>query len=85
LDNEVHVTAVPAQSRKDAKNKKFEARNPKFETISNDQNMQNSRQASFGFGVLDFSHLRFVVSEFVSDFDIRISDLFRSMLSREIC
>jgi len=48
-----------AQRRKGAKNKKFEARKrprgPKFETISNVQNMQNSKQASFGFGVLDFS------------------------------
>ena len=28
-----------AKDAKRAKNKKFEARNPKFETISNDQNM----------------------------------------------
>jgi hypothetical protein len=45
-------------SRKDAKaprkKGKFEARNPKFETKSNDQTMQNSKQASIGFGVLDF-------------------------------
>jgi hypothetical protein len=46
--------------RKGAKNKKFEARNPKSETISNDQNTQNSKQASFRFGVLDFPDLRFI-------------------------
>jgi hypothetical protein len=57
---------------------KFEARNPKFETNSNDQNMQNSKQAPFGFDVLDFPDWRFIVSAFVSvrgvAFDIRISD-----------
>jgi hypothetical protein len=47
-------------SRKGAKNKKFEARNPKFETISNDQNMSNYKKASFGFGVLNFPNLRFI-------------------------
>jgi hypothetical protein len=60
-----------------ARNQKFEARNPKFETNSNDKNRENSKQTSLGFGVLDFPDLRFVcLSEFVSDFDIRISDLF---------
>jgi len=73
-----------ADSRKDAKfgkNKKFEARNPKFETNSNVQIMQNSKPASFGFGVLDFPDLRFACSEFVSDFDIRISGI--GVLARE--
>jgi hypothetical protein len=42
-------------------------KDPKFETNSNDQNMENSKQASFGFGVLDFPDLRFIC-EFVSDF-----------------
>jgi len=53
---------VSRQGAKDAKaiKGKFEARNPKFETNSNDQNMQNSKQASFGFGVLDFPDLRFI-------------------------
>jgi hypothetical protein len=52
--------APTRKGAKDAKNKKFEARNPKFETNSNDQNMQNSKPASFGFGVLDFPDLRFI-------------------------
>jgi len=54
-------------------------KDPKFETNSNDQNMENSKQASFGFGVLDFPDLRFIC-EFVSDFDIRILDFFRRRL-----
>jgi hypothetical protein len=39
-------------SRKDAKaqrTKKFEARNTKFETNSNDQKAENSKRARFGF------------------------------------
>ena len=55
---------------------KFEARNPKFETNSNDQklNDQNKNVSSKQFVafVLNFEHLNF---GFVSDFDIRISDL----------
>jgi hypothetical protein len=55
---------------------KFEARNPKFETNSNDQNPNNQNKNSsskkFGAFVLNFEHLDF---GFVSDFDIRISDL----------
>jgi len=35
----------------------FEARNPKFETNSNNQNMQDFKQASLGSGVLDFLEL----------------------------
>jgi len=38
---------------------KFEARNPKFETNSNDQK-QIFKQASFGFGVSDFLNLKFI-------------------------
>jgi hypothetical protein len=41
-------------SRKGAKNKNFEARNPKFETIPNDQNKSNFKHASSGIAVLDF-------------------------------
>jgi len=38
--------------------------------------MQNSKQASFGFGVLDLPDLKFLfASEFVSDFELRISDV----------
>jgi hypothetical protein len=55
---EIEKLLLP-QRRKGIKGK-FEARNPKFETNSNDQNMQNSKQASFGFGVLDFPDLRFI-------------------------
>jgi len=47
---------------------KFEARNPKFETISNDQNRGLN---SF---VLRLGHSNF---GFVSDFDIRISNFER--------
>ena len=45
---------------KAAKKKKFEARNPKLETNLNDQKAQNSKPASFGFGVLDFPDWRFI-------------------------
>jgi hypothetical protein len=70
---------IPRKGAKGAKDKRFEARNPKFETNSNNKNRGNSKQTSFGFGVLDFPDLKFVrLSEFVSDFDIRISDLFSS-------
>jgi len=55
---------------------KFEARNPKFETNSNNQNLndQNKKSSSKEFWafVLNFKHLHF---RFVSEFDIRISDL----------
>jgi hypothetical protein len=48
----------------------------KFETNSNAQNLndqnKNSGIKQFGAFVLNFEHLNFV---FVSDFDIRISDL----------
>jgi hypothetical protein len=59
-------------SRKDAKDKtrKFEARNPKLETISSDKKAQCFKQGdsefTFGF-IANF--------EIVSDFDIRISRL----------
>jgi len=36
--------------------------------------MQYSKQVAFGLGVWEFSDLRFAVSEFVSDFELRISD-----------
>jgi len=36
-------------------NFKFEARNPKFETISIGQNLENSKQARFGFRNWDLS------------------------------
>jgi len=58
------------------KNKKFEARNPKFETISNGENSKlktvcvinrTSKKCLDGFG-----HLKLGI---VSDFGIRISDL----------
>src|SRR5215470_17785918 len=41
-------------------NQNFEAPNPKFETIANDRNKQNSKQVPFESGVSDFPHLRFV-------------------------
>jgi hypothetical protein len=40
------------------KNPKHEGR--EFETISNDRNAQNSKAASFGFGVSDFSKWTFI-------------------------
>jgi len=46
---------------------KSEARNPKFETISNDRNPKFKTVLFWKFG-----HLKL---KFVSDFDIRISDL----------
>jgi hypothetical protein len=36
------------------------ARNPKFETISNDPNKSNSKQAPFGIDVLDFPDFSFI-------------------------
>jgi len=50
---------------------KFEARNPKLETISNDKKPQCSKQPRFGLEFLDFDISNF---EIVSDFDIWISD-----------
>ncbi len=46
---------------------KSEARNPKFETISNDRNPKFRTVLFWKFGHLKLG--------FVSDFDIRISDL----------
>jgi hypothetical protein len=46
---------------------KFEARNPKFKTISNYQNSESGKKGVFG--TFEYSNLGFV-----SDFDIRISD-----------
>jgi hypothetical protein len=59
------------------KNGKFEARNPKLETISNDKNhnVLNKFVSDFEFCVSNF--------EFVSDFDIRISDLASLTVSRQ--
>jgi hypothetical protein len=51
---------VSGAKRLRAPKQKFEARNPKFETISNDQNKSNSKQASLGFDVLDFPDFRFI-------------------------
>jgi len=48
---------------------RFAARNPKFETNSNDEKQEKFKSTSFG--VLDLS---FAICWFVSDFDIRISD-----------
>jgi hypothetical protein len=69
-------------SRKDAKNRKFEARNPKFETnskqeIQNKYNVPNRRDRIRRFG---FSEFEISLTAFVSDFDIRISDLFSWLL-----
>jgi hypothetical protein len=36
-------------AKKSGAEKKFETRNPKFETISNDQKSKCSKQARFGF------------------------------------
>jgi hypothetical protein len=42
--------------------------------------MQCSKQTRFGFLVLDFPGLEFILAPFVSDFVLRISDLFRQVL-----
>jgi hypothetical protein len=73
---------APAKAQRH-QGQKFEARNPKFETISNDQNIPNSKQASFGFGGFGIFPIRgLFVRQFVSDFDIRISDLLGCSLAR---
>ena len=72
---ELHLWPITYESpTTGAKNNNFEARNPKFETISNAQNKSNSKRDSFEFDVLDFPDFSFICSAFVSDFDIRISD-----------
>jgi len=53
---------------------KFEARNPKFETISNDQMTQCSKPPQYDRS-FEFCDFKF---EFVSGFDIRISSLGRA-------
>jgi hypothetical protein len=53
-------------------NFKFEARNPKFETISNDQKTETSKQTRFGFRNWDLSLLGCFGPR--DSFDIRISD-----------
>src|SRR5215510_3136561 len=63
---------------------KFEARNPKFETISNDQIYKF--QTNF-LRIPFFRFSRFEIlflSEFVSNFDIRISDLLFNHLIRPL-
>jgi hypothetical protein len=75
---------ISRKGAKLAKDKKFEARNPKeaprIETISNDPKTTNSKRAQIGFEVLDFSDLGFILAPVVSDFDIRISDFDRDCL-----
>jgi hypothetical protein len=55
------------RGRMDKESCKFEARNPKFKTISNYQNSESGKKGVFG--TFEYSNLGFV-----SDFDIRISD-----------
>jgi len=57
----------------------FEARNPKFETTSNNQNMQDFKQASLGSGVLDFLELIYL-SLSLFRISTRILDFFRRVL-----
>jgi len=54
---------------------KHEIRSAKPETNSKVQKKQNSKQMRFGFGVLELPNFWFVLYPFVSNFDIRISDL----------
>jgi hypothetical protein len=56
------------------KNGKFEARNPKLETMSNDK-IPMFQTNSFRSGVLDFDISNISNFEIVSDFDILISNL----------
>jgi hypothetical protein len=48
--------------RNEGERKKFESRNPKFETISNDPNITNFKQTQIGFEVLDFPGLGFILA-----------------------
>ncbi len=66
---------VYAPEHKGAKSKNFEARNPKFETISNDPIKSNSKQACSGFDVLDFPDFSFICVSVC--FGFRHSDLCR--------
>jgi len=50
---------------------KFEARNPKLETISNDKKTKVSKKPRSRRSL----RLIFRISKFVSDFDIRVSNL----------
>src|SRR5882724_956606 len=52
--------SVFEQLRMRASVRKFETRNPKFETNSNDQKTKNSKPAHFGFRFLDFGFDCFV-------------------------
>ena len=78
--NKNRKLACLAPRRKGAKDAKFEARNPKFKTISNDQNMKipNKLPSDSAFRI---SIRVLFVSEFVSDFDIQTLDLFRWLVS----
>jgi len=48
---------------------KFETRNPKFETICNDQNLNVSNRLVLNLAISDLAFA------FVSNFELRISDL----------
>jgi hypothetical protein len=62
-----------AQLKSSQRDLKFEARNPKSETNSNDQKqMQCSKQTRFGFLVLDFPGLEFILASVC--FEFRASD-----------
>jgi len=53
---------------------KFEARNPKFETNSNDQKHKIQNKVHSDSGFWNFGFLDPFGCEFVSDFVLRISD-----------
>src|SRR5437667_5714388 len=57
--------------------RKSECRNPKFERMSEIQNLNNQNAS----GAIVFREFGFLSFEFVSDFEIRISDFFAISLS----
>jgi hypothetical protein len=57
---------------------KFEARNPKHETNSNDRNSKSKTGDSPG----GFGHWNFLRFEFVSDFVLRVSDFWSASLDK---
>ncbi|PYL60302.1 MAG: hypothetical protein DMF24_10570 [Verrucomicrobia bacterium] len=57
--------------------RKSECRNPKFERMSEIQNLNNQNAP----GAIVFREFGFLSFEFVSDFEIRISDFFAISLS----
>jgi hypothetical protein len=74
VSGSVRRAKLGTRSRKGAENKKFEAQNPKFETNPNAQKLENSKAGASDW-CFEFSPVLGLFGfEFVSNFDIRISD-----------